>query len=337
MLKNIIKARARTLYYFIGGFPPVASIMNRYRGSAAIIVFHRVLPSHEIADDLTKNAIPIEQFESQMKHLAQYYLPIAIDDISADSKNDDRLPVVVTFDDGYKDNLTHALPILKKYQIPATIYITTKFPEGDGSMWWYELYDLCLKKDAISFKRGDEFHEWLLKTKKDRDMCYADIHAILLSSNYSSQNEIMNQIRDGIKPASYGEICLTWEEIKLLDEEPLITIGAHTHSHPVLAQLTLDDAFSEMLISKQLLEKHLKHKVEHLSYPFGNTEHAGEREYTLAKEIGCKTAVTTISGSINATTGLFNLPRHGISSAHHDIKILDVKLSGWSAFWGRQL
>ena len=86
--------------------------------------------------------MPASKFAEQMSYLSEDHEVVSMDELVAHLEGDSKeFVVAVTFDDGYKDNLTHALPILEQYNIPATIYITTRFPEGDTWMWWYEIWD----------------------------------------------------------------------------------------------------------------------------------------------------------------------------------------------------
>ncbi len=146
----------------------------------------------------------------------------------------------------------------------------------------------------------------------------------------------MDQIRNGVRPINYDDICLTWDEIKQLDSEPQITIGAHTHTHPVLSHLNDSDAYNEIVTPKLILEKKLNHSINHFSFPFGHLEHAGEREYKMAERAGYTTAVTTVTAALEKDKKLFALPRHEITAFHQNTSMIDIKLSGWSAFWGKQ-
>ena len=95
--------------------------------------------------------MPTSKFAEQMEFLSENHEVVSMDGLvdyleSEPDRDANKFVVAVTFDDGYKDNLTHALPILEQYNIPATIYITTRFPEGDTWMWWYEIWDYLEKK-----------------------------------------------------------------------------------------------------------------------------------------------------------------------------------------------
>ena len=121
-------------------------------GNAIVLCYHRVMPDsffckHSPLDPLV---VSVSNFERQMIYLSKNYNIISFDDLY-NTISSTKTPLVITFDDGYLDNLINALPILEKYNIPATIYITTKFLKGDGRMWWYELWDNIEKKSKIEF------------------------------------------------------------------------------------------------------------------------------------------------------------------------------------------
>ena len=113
--------------------------------------------------------MPTSKFAEQMSFLAENHEVVSMDGLvdyleSEPDRDSNKFVVAVTFDDGYKDNLTHALPILEQYNIPAVIYITTRFLEGDTWMWWYELWDYIEETDLlevnyfeISKKSYDQF------------------------------------------------------------------------------------------------------------------------------------------------------------------------------------
>ena len=186
--------------------------------------------------------------------------------------------IAVTFDDGYKDNLTYALPILKKYNIPATIYITTRLPEGDCRMWWYELEELCYSHNSIVFTIKGKSYNFKIQDRTQKTRCFRKIHNLIQSLSENEQKLLMGFIRQGKKPKNYKKYCLTWGEIQQLDREPLITIGAHTHSHANMKQLTIEEMEKEILTSKLLLEEKIGHTIDHFAYPYGTSNEVGSRE-----------------------------------------------------------
>ena len=99
-------------------------------------------------------AVSCSQFEKQVQLLSKNYSLVSIDEfIETIDKQKNKFLVTLTFDDGYKDNLKYALPILEKYNIPATIYMSTRFLEKKVSMWWYEIKKLIENKLAMHFVR----------------------------------------------------------------------------------------------------------------------------------------------------------------------------------------
>jgi len=244
--------------------------------------------------------------------------------------------LAVTFDDGYKDNLTYALPVLKKYRVPATIYISTRFPERDCQMWWYELEELCDSQNSIEFTLKGKSYNFKIQDRTQKNRCFRKIHSLIQSLSENEQNDLMNLIRQGRKPENYKQYCLTWEEIQQIDRDPLITIGAHTHSHVNMKRLTINEVEEEILRSKMLLEEKLGHPIDHFAYPYGTSNEAGNREYSVVAANGFKTAVTNMCDSLKSDSHIFCLPRYSVLERDNPLK-LDIKLSGWNAFWKYQL
>ena len=320
--------------YSIGGISPIKEICRRWNGLAGILCYHSVLPDNELINfegPYTTLSIKEELFDEHIYSISKNETVVSMDEMYEHLVSSSQAFVVaITFDDGYKDNLTYALPILEKYNIPATIYITTAFPEGNTWIWWFELWDYIRDQNHVSLNYNNEHHEWKTSKSKKKYKCFNDLSLLFTSLNKEKQQNILEILTQTSKRKMYPELCLDWNEIKILDKSPLVTIGAHTHSHQNLSLLTKKEVSLEMVTSKQILEKELNHQIDHLAYPYGTLNEAKIREYDLAKEHGFKTSVTTIPNS-NQAIAMNAIPRLGIP---YNLNALGLqgKLSGWEYF-----
>ena len=313
--------------------PLVHHLGRPWRGRACVICYHRILPDDEFEADKSPNynlIMPTSKFAEQIEFLSENHEVVSMDGLvdyleSEPDRDSNKFVVAVTFDDGYKDNLTHALPILEQYNIPATIYITTRFPEGDTWMWWNEIWDYLDKNDALEVNDLNEGRT--IRTPRQKIKCFNKLFDWILNLSYEKQKKYVETITKSVARKQYSNLCLNWEEIKILDQHPLVTIGAHTNSHPNLKKLTEQEAFAEMSHSKNLLEEKLKHSVEHFAYPFGTHNEADVREFELASRCGFRTAVTTRPESLKSPA-LNAIPRLGVPS-YLNLRGFIGKLSGW--------
>ena len=318
-------------FYTLAGLPLIYHLGNPWRGRACVLCYHRVLPDDEIERGKSPNScliMPATRFSEQMEFLAKNYKVVSINELVEHLEgNSNRFVVAVTFDDGYKDNLNHALPILEKYNIPATIYITTRFPEGDTSMWWYEIWDFLTNVESLKVNYLGRYESWNTRSFEENTGCFEQLRDWILSFGYSQQLELMEAITSSSDRKQYLDLCLSWSEVFKLDQHPLITIGAHTHSHPNLRHLTKENARSEILFSKRLLEEKLSHSIEHFAYPFGTKNEADVREFELVNECNFKSAVTTRRETIQSYS-LNSIPRLSILPSINR-QCFKGMLSGW--------
>jgi peptidoglycan/xylan/chitin deacetylase (PgdA/CDA1 family) len=212
-----------------------------------------------------------------------------------DSKN--KL-MVLTFDDGYVDNFTEAYPLLKRMGIPFTIFVTTSFPDGEAVLWWYAIERLLLGNDTIFLANG---HMLPAHTNQEKLDAFFFLRQLIMSL---PRDEFGDRVNALFKETSFDwrQMCaaeaLSWSDLCEMARDPLVTIGAHTVSHPVLSALTPERACLEMRESRELLEARIGVNVAHFCYPFGSRGEVGVREFELAKKLGFKTATTTRWGNI---------------------------------------
>lgn len=277
-----------------------------------------------------------EEFERQMRHVAENYETLSIDE-AVQALERGRLPrrsVVVTFDDGYRDNLL-AVPILKRYNVPATIYITTGAVGRARTFWWDEHEAILDRLDALELSWRGTPRRWDLSTLALKQQAFRDLNLLFKALPPAGQDELLAVLRDaartaGSEPPYFDpEAMLSWEEVAALDREPLITIGAHTVDHFVMRQLDEQELHRQIEGSRTDLERHLGHPVTHFAYPFGREEHADVREFEAVARDGFASAVTTRPAHWK-TPGLYALPRLSVdySDTLDDFR---WKLSGWSA------
>ena len=301
--------------YSIAGMWGVSRLGLAWRGRACILCYHRVLPDDKVKTDKGPDSslvMSVSMFEEQMKFLSETYRVLSMDDFLKHIESDsNEFVIVITFDDGYKDNLVYALPILEKYKIPSTIYIITRLPQGDTWMWWYEIWDHLNTVQYLAFNDKNRNFKWNLSTQRRKLICFNDLSKMMLDISSDECKLLLKKITKNIDLKKYTEICLDWGEIQVLDRHPLITIGAHSHTHPNLNKLSREDSLTEMLSSKFLLEEKLKHSVDHFAYPYGTKNEATQREFEMIIECGFHTAVTTRLEKLERPN-LNRIPRTGV-------------------------
>lgn len=207
--------------------------------------------------------------------------------------------LALTFDDGYRDNFTAAYPLLRQLGIPFAIYVTTSFPDGEAILWWCALERLLHDHDEIALADGRVLP---CRTNQDKMNAFVSLRELIMAL---PTDVLGDRVNSTFKQANFDwkQMCvaeaLSWDDISAMAQDPLVTIGAHTVSHPVLSALSPEQACAEMRDSQERIQACIGGApVNHFCYPFGSRKEVGVREFELARRLGFKTATTTRWGNI---------------------------------------
>jgi peptidoglycan/xylan/chitin deacetylase (PgdA/CDA1 family) len=332
--KAVIRAGLETLY-FTGGHRLARPFLA---GVGAILTFHHVRPPRD--DAFQPNRL-LEIAPAFLDRIISTLRDRGIDIVSLDevyrrlSEGDfGRRFVALTFDDGYRDNVAFALPILRRQAVPFTVYVPSGFAEGRGELWWVVLERAIAGNPVVEFDLDGRTHRFDCATPETKAEAFASIYWLL--RNRPDEHDLRAVIREIAfayridMAALCGELCLGWDELAELARDPLVTIGAHTVTHPMLRKATADAARAEMKIGAERIAARLGKPARHLSFPIGDAGAAGPREFAMAAELGFLTAVTTRPGVLFPDHGdhLRSLPRISMNGEFQRRRYLDVLLSG---------
>jgi peptidoglycan/xylan/chitin deacetylase (PgdA/CDA1 family) len=289
-------------------------------GAGTILMMHRVLPQSlhgAFAPNVALSITP-EYLDALLTRLARDRIDVvSLDEAARRIENGGRKFVCFTCDDGYLDNLEHALPIFRRHGAAFTIYVTTGFIDRTMPAWWLVVEAAVARQDRVRFwGKGDTTD---LATS-DLDEKYRAFDAIASSMFALPVRELREAVArlaadNDVDPAACGREFCTWDQLRDLQASGVAQIGCHTVNHAVLANETADDARAELAESRATLERRLGAAVRHLAYPYGKAEHAGAREFALAREVGFLTATTTRKANVFAAhrAHLHALPRVEVS------------------------
>jgi len=261
----------------------------------------RVLMYHRIGASENRTGMTVDIFRQQMKMIKQSFNVITLDELV--NANDNaclpRNAVVVTFDDGYHDFADYAFPVLKELDIPATLFVTTGFVEGDLWLWPDQI------RYALDNTRIREFYlpniPKVLNIAVEPEQCWHQIadHCMVIS-NIEKLELIDNLFRllDVEKPNKAPTVYrpLTWEQIREMVAGGL-DIGSHSHSHPILTQLEGSELQRELFYSRSLIEKRLACNVRAFCYPNGQQVDFNERIKSEVRDSGYEYAVAAFPGA----------------------------------------
>ncbi len=249
--------------------------------------------------------------------LKELYAKPAVDRANR-SGRDRRIPLVLTFDDGYLDNYKLAWPLAKKFQAPITIYIIPGYIESGHYFWWLaanrllkELNGAKVKFDGQTYQLSIPNEQAALLKLIDTRLRYASSVAEREAFLVSVQEElgVSLPVRSG-DAKDEDALPVTWEQMREMEESGLVSFGAHTVNHPVLSALSDQKELQyEVSESRTLLEQKLEHPVLTFAYPIGKPHHFGDQGVEAVRSAGYSWAVTTIEDANTDETDPYLLRR----------------------------
>lgn len=238
---------------------------------------------------------------------------------------------VLTFDDGYRDNLEHAAPTLRRHGAPWTLFVAHDYATGTGRLWWIELERAIRVLDRVRLPEVGLDCPAVGEAQKSAAFA-ASYRALRAGPEDALRAATLRLCEEaGIDATTIArELCLSGSELRDLARDEAVTLAAHTLSHPMLAKHDAATARREIVEGRARLGDLLGRVPEHFSYPVGDPGSAGPRDFALAREAGYRTAVTTRPGHLfpEHTTHLHALPRVSVNGCFKTDAALRALLSG---------
>jgi peptidoglycan/xylan/chitin deacetylase (PgdA/CDA1 family) len=306
------------------------------RGAGLIYMLHRVKPAETA--DFAPNAI-LEVTPEFLDQVIAQTRDAGLDIVTLDEAAQrlaESAPgrfACFTFDDGYRDNAEHALPVFQAHDAPFTVYVPTDFPDGRGEFWWVALEEAIAASDAVSvvWREGAETYECAAPQGK-----WAAFESIYWRLRTLPEDEARAHVRKLAADARVDmqtmcrDLVMDWDALRLFASDPLVTIGAHTAGHYAVAKLDADRAEREMRESRDRIERELGARPRHFSFPYGDPSSAGARDFAMARKLGFTTAVTTRKGMLHPghRDHLTALPRVSLNGDFQSLDYTALYLGG---------
>lgn len=263
-----------------------------------VLIYHRIAnPESSSCLDPTLISATPSDFERQMRFLASHYDVVGLPDVFNALHAGTPLPenaVLITFDDGYADFGETAWPILKSLRLPATLFVSTAYPDRpDYLFWWDRLYR------ALTFSTKPElestpFGKLSLRTPTDRRESWRRLREHLKRATHEDVLTLVDNICDRLGDVPGGTNgVLSWNELRSLSRDG-VTLAAHTRTHPVLTRVAPEIAREEIVGSQQDLEHQVGPMLPVFCFPGGQHN---DTLVSILKQEGFKMAFTTVRGS----------------------------------------
>ena len=336
----------------------------RPRPFGLILLYHRI---SALPTDPQLLSVAPERFASHMQYVSRHYEVVKLEELVSRMQQgqlSSRM-IAVTFDDGYRDNLLTAKPILESCRTPATVFVSTGNLDSQAEWWWDELEhlflhpsvlpsDLRLKIDGHLFEwtLGDDadygqedfasHRTWTVLRRDDptnRHRIYRALCRLLRPIDEPARQEALHALRvwaGGCQDGPCDHHTLTRDEVRHLAEGQYVKVGAHTASHPVLASLPLGGQREEIGSSKKSLEGILGQSVTSFAYPYGTRSDYTEHTTALVKETGFSFACSNFPETVSARADVYQLPRFVVRD-WNEARFIRTLTTWWDGGTGDEL
>lgn len=267
--------------------------MSKSNPQLRVLTYHRVDSfSNDRLNDRPELTVSPEQFEMQMRFLANCFNVVSLGQVLESVDGGDSLPdqsVLVTFDDAYSNIGANAWPILRKLDLPVTIFVATAYPSLEKRFFWWDQLRSALSETNVKFLAIPEIGSFKLDDRNQKLRAYKRLRNILKSNSPEKAADILEKIiqKTG-EPLMRSEV-MDWDEIKALASEG-VQFASHTRNHPVLTQIDRVQLEMELSGSAEDLERMTGSSPPAIAYPGG---FYNDKVIEIAKSLGYQLGFTT--------------------------------------------
>lgn len=306
--------------------------LSRIAGYLSRVPRFPILSYHRVNDERDPffPSLPTEVFERHMAFVGDTYVVLPVEEL-VERMQRDRVPrnaLAITFDDGYRDNLTHAAPVLARHGLAASVFLATGVI-GTGQALWFDRLALAFKVTRVGTYRAPWGAEDRLSSTQDRlgalDRTLRHLKSVPDEERRRGVETVLAALGVEDESALKG-LMLSWDDVHALMGLG-ITIGAHTVSHPILARLGPEGARAEIEGSRDMIAAACGRRPRAFAYPNGKAEDVGGAVGRIVREAGFSCAVTTVFGVNTARTPPYALRRGG--PWEQELPTFALKLAGY--------
>lgn len=336
--KNLVKAVGSPVIDRFGVYQRRIDRLTAEPGAWTIVMYHRVIADAAADPFRLGMCVTRERFEQQIAYFRRHFSPIALHDAVSRLQRGDALParaLSITFDDGYLDNLTHALPILEAHAMPAALYVPTGGMDDGRMLWWDRVIAAvaCTDKQQLDLRSigGERPGPCIALAAWQRPAGIADVldwlWALPAPLMQSAVAEVERQLQARVSPALQAH-RLDAAQIREMHRRGM-EIGAHSVQHPNLALASDDEVRNELLQSRERLQEIVQSEIPGVAYPGGRLRADTVR---IVEELGFGYAVSSQVGTNFPPASMFELNRVGMP----DSPMADFRRAFGRALMGRQ-
>jgi peptidoglycan/xylan/chitin deacetylase (PgdA/CDA1 family) len=306
-------------------------------GAGAVLRFERVRPRRSLRfQPLLSHEITPRFLDRTIRALKRWkYDIVSMDEVCrrAVTLVQRRRFVCLTFDGGYKDLMISAYPVLRRHDVPFTVYLPTAFPDGLGEAWWLALEEVIRREGRISLVMDRTEQRFDIRHAAEKYQLYAFLAGWMRSLPPSDVSLAIKDLctRYSVDLAALSRAAsMDWDDLGRLAADPNVTFGSATVNYPVLSNLKDADAQREMTMGRAVAQSAFHRDVGHFAYPFGDRASFARKHVQIAEETGFASAASAISGIVQAEgrTNLHALPRIAWDGRRRSLRAMRVLLSG---------
>ena len=296
--------------------PDFDALADRWRGRRVVLAYHRVGDRSATPFDPGMVSADADALETQIRHFQKRHRIVGLDEaleIASQRRAPRGAAILLTFDDGYLDNYEVALPVLKATGVEAVFFLVSGFLNGTALPWWDEIAWLVrtARERRFEFSWGEGVRTLDLRNASP-EAAIGKVLELYKAASAKDAGRIIETLRDGSKDGPVQPpprlLCGTLEAKAL--HEAGMTIGAHSHTHPVLARLSEEAQARELTLSRSILEQTIGTTVDVMAYPVGGPKDFNAGTRAAARAGGYRAAFSCHGGFNRAgRADLFNIKR----------------------------
>jgi peptidoglycan/xylan/chitin deacetylase (PgdA/CDA1 family) len=304
-----------------------------------VLNYHRVGTASETPYDPGVFSATGEEFERQIAYLKRHFHMATLDETIAiaHGQPSHQASVLITFDDGYRDNYSVAFPILRSHGVQGVFFLPTSFIGTDHVPWW-DLIAFIVKQSRSKRLRLKYPHERTFNLS--RCTAASVIREVIRLYRLPATTDPSRFLGELLVACGVSEMpnllerCfMTWDEVREMARCGM-AFGSHTHSHQILSELSAADELDEICRSRQVLEENLNSRIASFAYPSGDRGTFSERTAAAVKANGYRIAFS-FYGGVNRPGEInpYNVCRGALDNTSHSLLRLQSTVAGITGAW----